>query len=110
MASEWQPEMKATLMNINAWARTAACLSLVVSLSIGPAQGAASDEQKPANSAGVPPRPSGHRPMPERPFTLPADHTLRLVSIGVDPVYKDISFLRPEQTDHQIQNGGLPGP
>ncbi len=32
--------------------------------------------------------------MPAKPFTLPADHPLRLVSIGVDPVYKDMLGMR----------------
>jgi hypothetical protein len=32
--------------------------------------------------------------MPAKPFTLPADHVLRLVSIEVDPVYKDMLGMR----------------
>ena len=36
----------------------------------------------------------GHLPMPDKPFTLPIDHPLRLVSIEPDPVYRDLLGLR----------------
>jgi len=36
----------------------------------------------------------GHLPMPDKPFTLPGDHPLRLVSIQPDPVYRDMLGMR----------------
>ncbi len=36
----------------------------------------------------------GHLPMPGKPYALPKDHPLRLVSIQPDPVYKDLLGLR----------------
>ncbi|HVM47702.1 MAG TPA: DUF4185 domain-containing protein [Candidatus Acidoferrum sp.] len=37
---------------------------------------------------------SGHLPMPAKPFALPKDHPLHLVSVTKDPVYKDLLGLR----------------
>jgi hypothetical protein len=36
----------------------------------------------------------GHLPMPEKAFTLPEGHALRLVSTAADPIYKDLLGLR----------------
>jgi len=36
----------------------------------------------------------GHLPMPKEPYTLPEDHVLKLLSLEVDPVYKDMLYLR----------------
>lgn len=36
----------------------------------------------------------GHVPLPDKPFTLPGDHPLRLVSIQPDPVYRDLLAMR----------------
>ncbi len=36
----------------------------------------------------------GHLPMPDKPYALPKDHPLRLVSIQPDPVYRDMLGLR----------------
>jgi len=38
--------------------------------------------------------PGGLMPMPGKPYALPKDHPLRLVSIQPDPVYKDLLGLR----------------
>ena len=36
----------------------------------------------------------GHLPIPDKPFALPGDHPLRLVSIQPDPVYRDLLAMR----------------
>ena len=36
----------------------------------------------------------GHLPLPEKPYTLPKDHPLRLVSIEVDPVHTEMLGMR----------------
>ena len=36
----------------------------------------------------------GHLPIPDKPYTLPGDHPLRMVSIQPDPVYRDLLAMR----------------
>lgn len=36
----------------------------------------------------------GHLPLPDKPYSLPKDHPLRLVSIQPDPVYRDLLAMR----------------
>jgi hypothetical protein len=57
-------------------------------------QDAVKNQANPTGSAGAHEGRSGHLPMPEKPFMLPEDHALRLASIAVDPVYKDLLSLR----------------
>jgi hypothetical protein len=80
------------------WRGTTALLGVITTVLIPIttllAQDAGKANEKAAVSAGAQKRGSGHLPMPEKPFTLPEDHALRLVSIAVDPVHKDLLGLR----------------
>ena len=94
------PESETEIISIRShrWRGIAALLSLIPSLLIPNttllAQDAGNVQEKAAVSAGAQKRGPGHLPMPEKPFTLPEDHALRLVSVAVDPVYKDMLGLR----------------
>ena len=80
------------------WQGTAALFGVVVALLMPSttvlAKDAGGGPEKATVSVGAQEPGSGHLPMPEKPFTLPEDHALRLASIGVDPVYKDLLGLR----------------
>ena len=84
-------------MRSHRWGRIAALLWVIPALLIPSrtllAQGAGKGQEKGAASAHANLGP-GHLPMPERPFALPEDHALRLVSIAVDPTYKNLLGLR----------------
>ena len=84
-------------MRSHRWGRIAALLWVIPALLIPSrtllAQGAGKGQEKGAASAHANLGP-GHLPMPEKPFVLPEDHALRLVSITVDPTYKNLLGLR----------------
>jgi hypothetical protein len=80
------------------WTGPAALLGAITALLMASttlfAQDARSGDEKAVVSAGAHQRASGHLPMPEKAFTLPEDHALRLVSIGVDPGHQELLGLR----------------